>query len=361
MSRRSPWSVLAPSHRRWALLALVPALWLAVTGALLGLKPTLAFLGDGVDVPPATAALPLEAILENVDRAVGRGRVESVHPPARGDGAYRVVLRSDSSGSRQVALFHPFTGAWLGLRSAREEDFWKLLYRLHRGKVLELPGQLLVTLGALALFVVAWSGLRLLRARRATGTVATGRRRWHTWAGAGATLVLLPVWLTGIPLNFQAPLAAWLDPVPPAAMTVPDRPLRWSQLLAHVETGGAAWEGIYFPRRHGEPYQFFAKDGARRYVDASTGQLLLARDRTRSGATGLLAWLYPIHGGEALGAFGRWLVVLGAVLLVAVAWTGLRLPGGLAAWRKALGSVARALGRVAAALTPPLESARRGA
>lgn len=343
MTARPRWSQLAPSHRRWALVALLPALWLSGTGTLLALKPWLGYRGDAVLGANGTETLPLVTLLESIERVARRGRIESVHPPERAGHAYRAVLRGDENASRQVALFHPATGAWLGFRSADEEDFWKLLYRLHRGKVLELPGQIVVTLGALALFVVAGSGIRLALARRASGTAAPRRRRWHTKVAIGAAVLLVPVWLTGIPLNFQAPLAAWLDPLPTLERTPAMPVLPWTTLLRAVDVPPSALEGIYFPRRPGDPLQFFAKDGARRYVDPSSGQLVARRDRSRRGAAGMLAWLYPLHGGEILGTAGRAWVLLGALLLLASVGTGLGIPGAALSWRNTFGTRTRSM------------------
>lgn len=69
--------------------------------------------------------------------------------------------------------------------------------------------------------------------------------------------------------------------------------------------------GTYLIRlyQQGEPGRRFPKTMV--WVDQYSGKLLAQQDaRQRSAGDGLLAWLHPLHTGEAFGLAGRIIVLL---------------------------------------------------
>jgi uncharacterized iron-regulated membrane protein len=74
-----------------------------------------------------------------------------------------------------------------------------------------------------------------------------------------------------------------------------------------------------------------ARDGLTRvWVDQWTGRILEHRDPSRfTAADHTLAWMFPLHNGEALGAIGRLIVALSGLLMF-----GLGLTGAIMWWRR---------------------------
>jgi uncharacterized iron-regulated membrane protein len=74
-----------------------------------------------------------------------------------------------------------------------------------------------------------------------------------------------------------------------------------------------------------------ARDGLTRiWVDQWTGRVLEHRDPSRFTAVDhTLAWMFPLHNGEAFGAVGRMLVALSGLLMF-----GLGLTGTIMWWRR---------------------------
>ena len=71
----------------------------------------------------------------------------------------------------------------------------------------------------------------------------------------------------------------------------------------------------------GEPSRRFPRSNV--WIDPYTGRVLAVRDERRdSGGDTVLAWLHPLHGGEALGLAGRWLVFVSGLLPAVLFGTG---------------------------------------
>jgi uncharacterized iron-regulated membrane protein len=81
--------------------------------------------------------------------------------------------------------------------------------------------------------------------------------------------------------------------------------------------------GVYRIRlyQRGEPSERFPRTFV--WVDPHDGRVLAARDaRQRRSGAAFLAWLHPLHSGQALGLAGRWLVLLSGLLPAALFATG---------------------------------------
>lgn len=127
--------------------------------------------------------------------------------------------------------------------------------------------------------------------------------------------------LAAMPLLHSAPAAgrAMLDAdtiVRRARSAFPDAQLRW------LDTPEDA-QGVYSLRfwQQGEPSRRFPKTVV--WLDAYSGALLAQRDaRQRSAGDALLAWLHPLHNGEALGLAGRWMILFSGGLPLLMYVTG---------------------------------------
>ncbi|RTL25825.1 MAG: PepSY domain-containing protein, partial [Rhodocyclaceae bacterium] len=96
----------------------------------------------------------------------------------------------------------------------------------------------------------------------------------------------------------------------------PDAELRW------VETSGSAGRPISV-RFHqpGEPGRRFPRSKV--WLDPSDGHVLAVRDPLRESAgDGFLAWMHPLHNGEAFGLPGRILACVAGLLPALLFVTG---------------------------------------
>jgi uncharacterized iron-regulated membrane protein len=60
------------------------------------------------------------------------------------------------------------------------------------------------------------------------------------------------------------------------------------------------------------------------WIDAYDGRVLAIQDaRARHAGNALLAWLHPLHNGEAFGLIGQWLTVAAGLLPLLLFVTGL--------------------------------------
>ncbi len=239
------------------------------------------------------------------------------------------------------------------------------IYDLHYTLLLERPGRWALGVAGMLMLVSVASGIvlwwprtpprrRVLRLVPRPGRV---RATWdvHWMSGVYGLVVLLPVLITGV---FLA-LPEWLNPVidrlaPPQPVLVPAahapvtrmtgthapaaEPSAWLSLEAAVAAGlrqfpDAEPRWIETPAdRHGaiavrmrqphEPSRRFPR--SRVWIDPYTGELLALRDPRADGAGDtLLAWLHPLHNGEAFGLAGRIAVLVSGLVPPILLVTGL--------------------------------------
>lgn len=227
------------------------------------------------------------------------------------------------------------------------------IYDLHYILLIDDWGAIIVGVLGLFLAISLLSGVFLwwpananwrsaFRLRWNAGTV---RRTYdlHKFGGIAGFPVLLILALSGFALDlptwanpmisFFSPLSTLPRPVStpigtPRRITVdkavaiaqkrfPRAEVRW------VETPGND-RGVYLIRLYqaGEPSRRFPKTMV--WVDQYSGAVHAERDAwERSAGDGLLAWLHPLHSGEALGLPGRILVFLSGLVLPLLFVTGL--------------------------------------
>jgi uncharacterized iron-regulated membrane protein len=166
----------------------------------------------------------------------------------------------------------------------------------------------------------------------------------HKLAGVAGGAVLLVLAATGAALA----LPEWFDPPlqalsPPLAMPAPQAqrvagpPLMsldqaLARARAHWPEGTPRWvdtpgaDGTMYRVRvalPGAPSQRFPRSYV--WVHAQTGAVLATRDaRQQSASDAVLAWLHPLHNGEAFGLPGRVLACVAGLCPLVLAVTGLQ-------------------------------------
>jgi uncharacterized iron-regulated membrane protein len=354
--RRTGWLQL----HRWLGLVLGPVfVLLGLSGSLLvfyteidaAITPVLAVPG------PAPEIRSWQAVLDALERAQpqrDRGWRIELPPEGRGIVTARYLKPAETAGEFFAPLLvsvHPQTGQVLA------ERFWgrfaaTWVYDLHFSLLVGEPGVqvvgvlgLLFTLALVAGLLLWWpraghwrSALRL----RFGGPPQRRHYDWHKALGLGGAALLLVLSLTGIVLA----LPTWVEPLfhtvggpapspRPVAPRLPGQPLLpLDAALARVQ---AHWPGAV-PRWVDTPAAgsavlrvrlWLPGDPSRRFphsllwLHAQTGAVLAARDaRQLPAGDALLAWVHPLHNGEALGLAGRVLVCVTGLVPLGLALTG---------------------------------------
>lgn len=357
---------------RW--VGLVLGVWFAVvglTGALLVWHSELdAALNPQWFQPGATCAAALPA--EPVATALRLQRTASTQAPTQvmapqAPGAAFVVWSKDAAGARIQHFVDVRCGAYLGRRqwgAARLDGAHAvpLVYEFHRALLAGETGHIVVGVGGIWLLVTVIGGIVLAWPRTSSRpawkrvfSIKTSAPRPRTYydahRAAGMTTApwLLLMALTGIYLCFPKPFRALLASDVATAPAADARAIHQSALGARAgdEALGpdalvrraqalwpdALWSRINLPSEAGKPYELrflqpqeVRKDtGDTRARLAADGDVVELRDplRAKPGER-LLAWLFPLHSGEALGMPGRlaWsvLAVLPFVLMFTGAW-----------------------------------------
>ena len=255
-------------------------------------------------------------------------------------------------------LFAPLM-LWLDPRdgSTIRSGFWgqypaTWLYKLHWQLLAGTTGTITMGIAGTAMLVLLISGLvawwprrgHIRNAFRFKRSAAPVRRLYdlHKLTAISILLLLFVVLPTGVMLElpqyarpllerasplFASPAihlepngrpALPLDPlVMKAKARFPDGKLAW------IETPADATAPVRISlARPGEPSRRFPRTTV--WLDPYSGQILTIRDGLReSSGDKVLNWLHPLHAGEALGLFGRLLVLLTGVGTMFLVVTGI--------------------------------------
>lgn len=139
--------------------------------------------------------------------------------------------------------------------------------------------------------------------------------RLHNATGLAAALVLVLSALTGGVLVFRGALHV----APPTAPIV-EQHLSLEQIVAAAEReGGAPVTDLGLPQAPEEPYHAWLDDDAETELWLDGEGRVLAR---HEAASSLTRWLFRIHTGELLGPVGQALMLLAALALCGLAWSG---------------------------------------
>jgi len=370
-------------RERWRRLHLWLALLLGAPFALLGLSGSVLVFYTELDrvLNPALAWQPAQGCVttwEPVLQALRRAE------PQRERG-WRIELPEGGCGSITARYLRPperagafFAPRLVSLRADTLEPvaqrYWgdfaaTWLFDLHYTGLAGAAGRTVIGLLGLGLGLSLLSGLALWWPRsarqwraawRPKAGAARARRTWdqHRLAGLYALPLLLLLALSGallaLPEWVDPVLARWSKPlpVPKAVSALPtdgrthislDQALTAARM--RFPAAAARWvdtpdgpSGTYRIRvqQPGEPSRRFPKTWV--VIDAYNAQVLGVRDPHQEGAgDAFLAWLHPLHNGEAFRLPGRILACVTGLVLPFLWITGLR------RWRD------RARGRRAAA------------
>lgn len=236
--------------------------------------------------------------------------------------------------------------------------FVSFIYELHQGLLLEKVGEVVVGILALFFLLSITTGLYLWwpaagKFRRALSYQSGGspvRQQYdlHKLSGLGSALVLSLLAATGFYLEFPDAVISvvrWVSPVQDtspqaeprsdlregAASILPEQAVAIAR-----DTFPAArviWLGLPHDqqdtfgvglRQPGEVRQ--AGGHSEVWIDQYSGAVLRVQDWQRfTGGELFLAWLFPLHNGEAFGLTGRWLVCVTGLMPLILYVTALRM------------------------------------
>jgi uncharacterized iron-regulated membrane protein len=254
----------------------------------------------------------------------------------------------------EVAI-DPYRATILSSDRVWGNTFVSFVYELHKGLWLGDLGGVIVGCVGLLLFVSVATGVYLWwprpgRVRRAFAFTPNGSRlrRYydlHKLGGLASSLVLSVLAFTGLYLEFPRIVVALVETVSTVheepVLRSTDRmegrpiPIDRAVLIAKSILPGSELRWIGLPQRTDDVYQVGMRQlgEVRRtsgesivWVDQYSGAVLKVRDwhDLTAGET-FLAWLFPLHNGEAFSLAGRWVVCLGGVAPALLYVTALRM------------------------------------
>ena len=290
------------------------------------------------------------------------GALSAIAPPERGfwkielppDGGVITSRYAEPGQPRRLVSIDPATlevvrdGYWGGTLST-----W--IYELHDHLLMGPRGATVIGLVAIALMPLIVSGLilwwrsgRSMRERLKYHRHGTGRRKiydMHRLLGASSALLLMLALITGaalsLPDQVRPALADFSEVAPlPHPQSAPAQgreriPLDRAMAIAREHLPGTDIRWITIPNEPRGPYVMsFWQEGepdrrfpaSQIYLDQYDGRVLAVYDSLdQSAGSRIVAWLYPLHRGEAFGLVGRAVVALFGLLPAILFTTGLLL------------------------------------
>lgn len=340
---------LASIHRYVGLI-------LGLLFALLGLTGSVLVFDHAIDArlnpewllsQPTELRLPLSQVLAAAQAAAPAGaRAARIDLPQRVDGVHTVRFNGIGGELLEITV-DPYTGK---VTSAREwgAQGMSWIYRLHYTLLGGNAGKTVVGLSGIALLLISLVGLYLwwprqgrwrsvLKLRLHRGALPLNNDL-HRWIGVLAAPLLVVVSFSGIYIVFAGSFQAVSDRLfPPMAQSIPTlAPSAIEQL--DLDAVVALAERIY-PR--GEPKRVFLPKGNEAYRVtlrqpgeprsgglsdvwlSQDGHITQVRDYASSNhGQRFLAWMFPLHNGEAFGLAGRLTVAAVGVVPAALFITG---------------------------------------
>jgi uncharacterized iron-regulated membrane protein len=299
--------------------------------------------------PAAAQRAPLETVYQSLRAAhPNRMRHWRIEVPADPDAllSARYMKAEESAHLAFAPLIVMVDPSTAQVRSSR---FWgefamTWIYDLHYTLLLDRNGRIVMAVIGCALMLSLGIGIYLWWPARGRWRSALALKRnasrerftfdLHKLAGIYGLVLLLVLCVTGVLLEvpqYANPLIDRMSPLfqAPALQSTPFDgarriPVDEAVRVAQVRFPGAParWietpdgvEGVYRIqlRQPGEPSERFPRTTV--WVDQYSGEVLAARDpRMHSSGDVLLAWLHPLHSGEAFGMPGRLLVLFTGIL-----------------------------------------------
>ena len=326
--------------------------------------PSGALAGAPLRVDPRTS----QQVGDMLSRDVRYGRPNMVELPERAGDVFVAWYRPTPTASaapwvqavtRQV-MVDPANLAVTGERNWGEAGLSRpllmpTLFHIHRYLVAGETGKVVVAVTGVALVLVILSGMILWWPRMARSalwhalTVRHGGSwprfsfRLHRAGGFFAAPFLLVTAFSGVHFNMPqwvTPVVNAISPVTPHAKPMNRNP-RTGEGIAVADAIAAAqasfpegWVSrVSYPAKAGQPFEIRVRQpgelrqgpGATRIsVDSGDGSVLRVIDPERArGGDRFLAWLFPLHTGEAFGLAGRIFISLFGFVPLAFFVTGL--------------------------------------
>ena len=345
-------------HRWTGLTVGLVLVFMALTGSLIVYRPQLEPMvnADLLSVPACTARVPLDTLAKNARAAHPEGELDYIRITAvEEEGATRipaVQLRVSEPAVQDDVFLDPCTGAVLGQR-ARYGGALAVLEQLHRFRFMEGGSLITGTSALLLVIVLAVGGLymwwprsvRAIKASFVTNPRLKGRERTlnrHRVIGLYASLIVASSALTGLPQAFdwyRKGVYAIAGSQPPAkppksakAQGAPRLPMQayWQRAQSLVPNPREAL--LHFPAKPDDAVEIFmiARDAPHAnartllFLDAYNGRVLkFTPYADASAGHKLYFWTISWHTGQVGGIFGPLILLLGALSIPVLAYTGI--------------------------------------
>lgn len=290
------------------------------------------------------------------------GWLDSLELPTHERGVFHAWHRVPTDQLDQFRWYQvtidPHTATVLSRDRKWGEYLVSFIYQLHASLVLDDLGETIVGFVAIFLLVSISTGLYLWwprpgRLRRAftvarSGSVIRRHYDWHKLSGFYSAIVLGMLAFTGVYLEFGdyvVPLVRVFSPVrefpkEEAVQSLPvsdTRPLPVEEAVSLARQVFPEGEVRYVGIPHGDtgvyqvglrqPGEVRESGGESQvWLDQYSGQVLFVHDwrQFTSGET-FVAWLFPLHNGEAFGLVGRWIVFFTGFVPLVLYVTALRM------------------------------------
>lgn len=257
-----------------------------------------------------------------------------------------------------LVTIDPYTGSVLSRDREWGTYFVSFIYELHESLLIDKLGRTLVGFVAIFLLVSIGTGVYLWwprsgKVRQAFLPVQGGSRirrhyQWHKLGGAYSAIVLAVLAFTGVYLAFPTyviPLVSAFSPVDELddegsvrshpISDVPPHSAEQAVELVHslFPDGRVTYIGI--PHEAADVYEMTVhRPGDVRestgsnmvWLDQYSGAVLKIHNwRTATAGETFVAWLFPLHNGEAFGLIGRWIVCIAGFVPLLLYVTALRM------------------------------------
>lgn len=307
---------------------------------------------------PDAERLSYQALLEQAEAhyAGTEFYVSGLQAPRVADSSQMFWIKSPRMHAKAYSELYldPYTGAVLGARRGGSY-FTSFVYMLHHTLLMGQNGKLLIGYSGIAILLMLGIGVYLAWPQpgqwRKSLTLKRGARRTrrlldlHRVGGLYGLVVMMVTVFSGISIIFPdayratTELASATAPAPVSqAVEAPPAtaPVALDSAIAHATAvlEGSRFSRAYFPPERGSKtwlMTFAHPDDPKKShgyerltVHPYTGEVVQHRRwPLASGGDRFLAWLFPLHSGEALGMAGRVLVWLGGLLPALLLVTGI--------------------------------------
>lgn len=290
------------------------------------------------------------------------GALESLEWPLHRHGVFLAWYNVQTSVADEFRMIQVSIDPYTGTVRTKDREWGSylvsLIYKLHASLLIGDVGRTILGFVAIALLASISTGLylwwprpgRLPQALTFTSTRSPIRRQyeWHKLSGFYSAILLGMLAFTGLYLEFSdymVPIVRLFSPVPeypeegslhsvPIAGTPPLSAEQAIALAGQVFPDGELRylglpqgdHGVYHVAVH-QPGEVRPSGGESQvWLDQYSGQVLRAQDwRQFTGGERFLAWLFPLHNGEAFGLVGRWGVFITGFVPLVLYVTALRM------------------------------------